>query len=101
VDKLELAISSLMIQLRLPVVAVVEDLVASGSLCTYGDLIGLIELKGRTTDDGVNMGRDLAGKDNRIASLDGERSTVDCKLGGGRANKCKGEQNLGSHNELN
>jgi hypothetical protein len=99
VNKLELAIPALMIQLRLPVVAVVEDLVARGSLCTYGDLIGLIELKGRTTDDRMNMRRNLPGKDNGITSLDGERSTVDRKLGCGRANKCKGEQDLGSHNE--
>ena len=90
--ELKFTIVALMVQLWLPVVAVVENLVTSCGIGFYGNLIGLIELEGSPTGDYMNMRRDFAGEHNRVASLDSQGGTVDSELGSrssdhGEANK--------------
>lgn len=69
-NKLKLAVTSMMIQLRLPVVAVIEFLVACGvtRVWCFCRTHGLVEPS--TTDDGVHMARVAPGTDNGIRSLD-------------------------------
>lgn len=66
-----------MVDLRLPVVALIEDLVTCrgrGSSCLSGSRA---EGERGATNDGVDVGRKLAGRDNGITSELGQGSTVD------------------------
>ena len=66
-----------MVQLRLPVVAVVELLVARRVLRVRCGRRGHGLLEGGAADDGVDMGRHGALADDGIAALDGQRLAVD------------------------
>lgn len=74
-----------MVQLRLPVVALVKRLVTRGSSGRPGQVVaqGLLEVG--ASHNGVDMSADLAWVHDGVASLDSERCTVDGKelaLGG-------------------
>lgn len=79
--QLELSVSALMVQLRLPVVAVVKDLVASRSPGPNSNFVRLVKLESCATSHNVDMGRDLSWKHDGITTLNGERSAVDGELG--------------------
>ena len=68
---------TLMIELRLPIVAIVEKLVTSSGFGVAGDLVGLGLLEGGATGDNVDMRRDDTREHNGISSLDGKRCAVD------------------------
>jgi hypothetical protein len=76
-DKLELAITSLVVKLRLPVVAVVENLVTGGGCSSSGLRRGRGEREGSATDDSVDVGRENTRRHNRVTSELSQRSTVD------------------------
>lgn len=78
-DELEPAVVSLMVQLRLPVVALVQKFIAGGSLGIASLLVGLCLLEVGTASNDMNVGRDLSGEDNGIASLNSQWRAVDCK----------------------
>lgn len=76
-DQLKLAISSLMVNLGLPVVALVEDLVTCcgrGSSCLSG---GRADGESGATNNGVDVRRDRSRRDNGITSELGQGSAVD------------------------
>jgi hypothetical protein len=83
VNQLKFSISTLMVELGLPVVAVVKNLVTCCRLGANGNLIGLVELEGRAACDDMNVRGDLAWEYNGITALNGERLAVDCELGRG------------------
>lgn len=76
-DELKLAISSLMVNLGLPVVALIEDLVtccSSGGSCLSGSRA---EGESGATDDGVDVRGKLSRRDNGITSELGQGRAVD------------------------
>lgn len=82
----------------MPVVASVEDLVAGGRLGVAGLLVGLGQGEVGASSDNVNMRRNLSRVDNRVATLDGQRRTVDCEeLSIGSLKE--GRRNSGSNGE--
>ena len=56
--------------MRLPVVALVQELVTSCGIGIASDIVRLSQLESGTTGDGMDMRRDLAGEDNGITTLD-------------------------------
>lgn len=68
---------TLVVQLRLPVVAVVEDLVTGGGCGSSRLLGGRAEGEGSATDDGVDVRRQNARRHDRVASELGQGSAVD------------------------
>lgn len=81
VNQLKFSISTLMVELGLPVVAFVKNLVTCCRLGANGNLIGLVELEGRAASDDMNVRGDLAWEYNGITALNGERLAVDGELG--------------------
>lgn len=75
--ELKLAIMALVVELGLPVVALVEKLITGGRLGVASDVIGLCLLKGGTACDDMNVGRDDSREDNGITTLDSQWCTVD------------------------
>lgn len=76
-NQLKLAISSLMVNLGLPVVALIEDLVtccSSGSSCLSG---GRAEGEGGATNNGVDMRRQYTRRDDGITSELSQGRAVD------------------------
>lgn len=93
-DELKLAIPALMVQLRLPVVALVEMLVARRGPGLAGLLVGQVEGKPRAANNGVHMGGDDAGEDDGIAAVEGQRRAVDREqLGDGAWRQGRGDGN--------
>ena len=85
-DHLELAVLVLVVQLGLPVVALVEDLVAGGLLGVDGGVLVHGELEGGAADDGVDVAGQAAGLDDGVGTLDSQGRAVDGEdlgLGGG------------------
>lgn len=85
-DHLELAVLVLVVQLGLPVVALVEDLVAGGLLGVDGGVLVHGELEGGAADDGVDVAGQAARLDDGVGALDGQGRAVDGEdlgLGGG------------------
>jgi hypothetical protein len=76
-DELKLAVSSLMVKLRLPVVAVIEDLVTCCGSGSSGLVRGRGEGESGTTNNGVNMGRESTGRHNGVTSELSQRRAVD------------------------
>jgi hypothetical protein len=68
-----------MVQLRLPVVAVVQNLITSSCFSINSNFVRLFKLEGSSTSDNMNVRRDLSRGHNRIATLNGERCAVDCE----------------------
>lgn len=68
-----------MIELRLPIVAIVEKLVAGSGFGVASDFVGLSLLEGGATGDDMDMRGDNTRKHNGITSLDGKRRAVDCE----------------------
>ena len=79
----ELAISSLVVDLGLPVVGAVKGLVAGGGTGSSCLSVGLGQSKSGTSSNGVDVRRDGSGLDNRITTLDGQRLAVDGELAEG------------------
>lgn len=76
-NRLDGTITALVVQLRLPVVAVIKDLIASGGASGPGLIIGQGELEIGATENSVHMGGDSARINDGIATLLGQGSAVD------------------------
>lgn len=76
-DNFKLAIGALVVELRLPVIAVIENLVASGILRRDSLLIRLCQGKVGSPSYSMNVRGNLAWRDNRVASLSCQWLTID------------------------
>lgn len=76
-DQLKLAVTILVVQLRLPVLTLVNGERAGGLLRVPSILVGSGEAKVGATSHGVNVRADLARENDGIGSLHGKRSTLD------------------------
>src|SRR5687768_3605769 len=93
-DELKCPILSHMVQLGLPVVAVVQDLITGGRLSTYSNLVRLSELKCCAACHNMNMRRDLSWEDDRVTTLNGQREAVDRELSCSNAEQSEGCKDL-------
>lgn len=75
-DTLELALLVLVIELGLPIVALVQHLVASGGIGVAGILVRHLEFEARSANDGVDMGAYFTREDDRVTSLGGEMAAL-------------------------
>lgn len=88
-DQLEAVVVVLVVQLRLPVVALVQRLVACGVARVSGILIAHGQVVSSASDDGVDVAAQLAWADNGVGPLHRQRLAVhdeEAALGGSQAN---------------
>lgn len=76
-DEFKPSICALMVQLRLPVVALVKQLITRCSLCIACLRVGLCKLEGSTARDDVDMRREAARCHDGIAALNSQCCAVD------------------------
>jgi hypothetical protein len=76
-DRLELTISSVMVELRLPVVALVKFLVTGSVLCIHCGGRGHGSLESSSAHNSVHMAGSNSWADNGIGSLDCQWITAD------------------------
>lgn len=68
-DQLKLSVSILVIELRLPIVALIQHLVATGGPGPSSVFVGHAEAEAGASDDGVDMRADLVGKYDGVGAL--------------------------------